>query len=474
MAEPTREQLVAAIAERDATIAALVAQVELLTAKVGELQRCLDQDSSNSSRPPSSDNPFRKGEVKQSPKRPSSRRPGKQSGAGGLTRDLVDDPDETFECRPPSCPNGHDLAGVVPVKVERRQVHEAAPPPPPVITEYRIHTLVCPTCRTRVRGPVPAGVKATVQLGPRVHGLAAEVLCGHYVPVARAARLIAATTGVEVSTGFMAGVRGKAARLIEELFVPAAKTALAGSGLVHVDETPARAAGGLRYVHIKTTDTVALLHTGDRSRDTIDEDGVLKGFTGTIVRDGYAGYDHLDAASHAWCGAHLLRDLAAILKADPTGQIWAQAMTDTLLDALRATRLARENGQAELDAEEKTRLDVLYAGAYQHGISSNTGARTVAGRDALRLATRFRDRHDMIWRFTADLAVPFSNNLAERDLRPVKIQQRTSGGTWRTLTGLADFALVRSYLLTATKNGIDSLEALTRLFAHDPYLPATS
>jgi transposase len=68
----------------------------------------------------------------------------------------------------------------------------------------------------------------------------------------------------------------------------------------------------------------------------------------------------------------------------------------------------------------------------------------------------------MILRFVVDLAVPFTNNQAERDLRPVKIQQRTGGGTWRTLTGLADFALIQSYL-SARKWGIDSIDALTRL-----------
>jgi hypothetical protein len=52
----------------------------------------------------------------------------------------------------------------------------------------------------------------------------------------------------------------------------------------------------------------------------------------------------------------------------------------------------------------------------------------------------------MILPFVIDLTVPFTNNQAERDIRPVKIQQRTSGGAWCTLTGLADFAIVQSYL----------------------------
>jgi transposase len=65
----------------------------------------------------------------------------------------------------------------------------------------------------------------------------------------------------------------------------------------------------------------------------------------------------------------------------------------------------------------------------------------------------------MILRFATDLTVPFTNNEAERTLRPVKIQQRTSGGCWRTVQGLADFAIVHSYLDTANKSGIDKLDA---------------
>jgi transposase len=77
----------------------------------------------------------------------------------------------------------------------------------------------------------------------------------------------------------------------------------------------------------------------------------------------------------------------------------------------------------------------------------------------------------MILRFATDLAVPFTNNEAERAVRPVKVQQRTSGGCWRTLQGLIDFAIVQSYLDTATKWGLDKLHALQQLFTTGPWLP---
>jgi transposase len=77
----------------------------------------------------------------------------------------------------------------------------------------------------------------------------------------------------------------------------------------------------------------------------------------------------------------------------------------------------------------------------------------------------------MILRFTTDLAVGFTSNQAERDVRPVKVQQRTSGGCWRTLDGLADFAIVQSYLSTAAKWSLTKLDALRQLLTTGPWLP---
>ncbi|MGI8306459.1 IS66 family transposase [Saccharopolyspora hattusasensis] len=93
------------------------------------------------------------------------------------------------------------------------------------------------------------------------------------------------------------------------------------------------------------------------------------------------------------------------------------------------------------------------------------------GTTARSLIRRFHRYEDMILRFATDLAVPFTNNEAERAVRPVKIQQRTSGGCWRTLQGLTDFALVQSYLDTATKWGLNKLDALRKLFTTGPWLP---
>ena len=185
---------------------------------------------------------------------------------------------------------------------------------------------------------------------------AAELLCAHYLPVARAAGLMRSLVGVAVSVGFMATVRHRAAALLEHTFLPRVRALLRQAGVLHADETPGRADGGLEYVHVAATEFLTVMHTGGRAKTDIDAGGVLDGYAGTIVRDGYAGYPHLIDAHHAWCGAHLLRDLRAFHTADPDGQVWAAAMADTLTDAHHAATAARAAGNDALAPETLRRI----------------------------------------------------------------------------------------------------------------------
>jgi len=206
------------------------------------------------------------------------------------------------------------------------------------------------------------------------------------------------------------------------------------------------------------------MHTGDRSKKTIDSGGVLAEYTGVLDRDGYPGYTHLPAV-HAWCAAHLLRDLRSIADADPDHQQWALSMAGVLLDAHHAASADALDPAALADITNR------YLGALAHGNDENRRQDTELAAKSRTLITRFDRYQDMILRFATDLTVPFTNNEAERALRPVKIQQRTSGGAWRTVQGLTDFAIVHSYLDTANKWGIDKLDALRQLFTTGAWLP---
>ena len=455
-------------------VAAADAQIASLTDRVARLEHKAARDSSNSSKPPSSDSPYtkrRRTPTDRSLRGRSGRKPGKQPGAPGATLAQVADPDHTIVCAPDRCAGcGGDLAGVAVAAEQARQVLEAPPPPRPVVTAFLVQARVCPVCGATTVGQAPAGVGGRVQYGPGVLAHAANLTVANHVPVGRAAGLLWDLLGVGCSVGFVAGVRGQAAARLGP-FMERVRELLQQAGVLHVDETPGRACGGLVYVHVAATEYLTHLHVGGRAATDIDAGGVLPGFTGTLVRDGYAGYVHLAGALHAWCGAHSLRDLRAVWEADPQGQAWAESMADLLVYANKAAGAARAAGAPALDAATLAEIVRWYRGAVTTGIADNQRRRTQAARDGLRLARRFVAHEAMILRFVTDLAVAFTNTQAERDVRPVKVQQRASGGCWRTLEGLADFAVVHSYLSTAAKWGLDTLEALRQLFTTGPWLP---
>jgi transposase len=475
----------------EALVEQLLARVtELETAlaqrdqRITELERRLAADSSNSSRPPSSDTPWSKQPAKKRSSRThSGRKPGKQPGASSSSRSLIDDADDTLEIAPDRCQRcDTSLDGANECGRQRRQVVDVGAAPPPKVTEYQRISKTCPCCGAVTtpgwddkavpveHADIVAAPGSPVRIGPEALARAALLTCAHYLPVGRARDLLHALTTIDVSTGFLAGIRGRAARRLKKRFLDHIRTLLAGAPVLHADETPGRAAGSLSYVHVACTEYLTLMHVGDRSAASIDAGGVLAAFTGVLVRDGYAGYAHLKAV-HAWCGAHLLRDLRSISDADPDGQLWALAMATTLTDANHAAHAARDRGADRLDQATLKQIRNHYLGALARGGADNQGKHTALADKARTLITRFRRFEDMILRFVTDLSVPFTNNEAERSCRPVKVQQRTSGGCWRTLQGLIDFAIVASYLDTATKWGLDKLDVLRQLFTTGAWLP---
>jgi len=195
-------ELAARLAEAYQLIGELTAQNERLAARVGQLERQAGKDSSTSSRPPSSDSPYKKKGTDRSLRERGKRRPGKQPGSPGATMSLVDDPDERFECPPAACRGcGAGLAGE-PVVVQRRhQVTDIEPAPAPKVTEYVAQAKECPGCGTVTEGELPAQVRARTSFGPETCAQAANLTAGHYIPVYRATLLLCQLAGVAVSTG---------------------------------------------------------------------------------------------------------------------------------------------------------------------------------------------------------------------------------------------------------------------------------
>ncbi len=169
---------------------------------------------------------------------------------------------------------------------------------------------------------------------------------------------------------------------------------------------------------------------------------------------------------------HLLRDLKDLYDFEPGKQSWASEMAALLIEARDAASAARQDGKTALHTSVLDNLVARYRALATSGLAANVYRSTVTAKDARRIARRFLNFEDMILRFTTrpDLDI-FTSNEAERTIRPVKVQQRSSGGCWRTLQGLADFAVVQSYLSTAAKWGISKLDSLRDLFNGRAWIP---
>ena len=145
---PTYEQLQELVGRLTARVVELERIVREQADEIAVLRRRAGADSSNSSRPPSSDAPWVKKPAKpRSSRTRSGRQPGKQPGASSCSRGLVDDADDTLQIQPDRCRRcDTSLDGARECGRQRRQVVDVRPAPPPKVTEYQRISKVCPCC----------------------------------------------------------------------------------------------------------------------------------------------------------------------------------------------------------------------------------------------------------------------------------------------------------------------------------------
>jgi transposase len=174
----------------------------------------------------------------------------------------------------------------------------------------------------------------------------------------------------------------------------------------------------------------------------------------------------MTSVRHALCNAHHLRELKALVEIEK--EDWASKMQRLLRRACHAANLARERG-VPLKPSLIALIEQRYHGTLAEGLAFHENQPALAksrrrGRPPrrvghnllLRLSTRKQD----VLRFLTDPSVPFTNNLAERDGRMMKLRQKISGG-FRSEDGAKDFAVIRSVLSTARKQGWNMLRTLT-------------
>lgn len=469
---PSYEELIGENASLREAVAEQAKAIEKLSIEIVELRARLGMNSRNSSKPPSSD-----GYEKPAPKSRrvrSGKKPGKQPGDPGHHLAQRADPDATVPHRPDNCEKcGHDLSDAQVTGIIIRQVFDL-PPVALFCTEHQAERKRCP-CGAETTGTFPKEATAPACYGPALRAYVCYLVTRQHIPVARVAEQLHDTYGAPISTATIISMVKEGAAMLEE-FLTQVRDLLRDADVVHADETGLRVQAALAWVHAVSTDELTLYHLDPkRGAEAMDAMGVIEHLRGVLVHDGWAPYRKYDNVTHALCGAHLLRELAAAGSTE--GQDWAADMAGLLADTWHLVLEDSAAGRHALSDEVLAEVRKNYKSIIAAGHAANppvvpSGKRGRTKRTkAHNLLLRLDAYRDDVLRFASDFAVPFDNNLSERDVRMVKIAQKVSGG-FRSTEGAEAFLALRSYLSTAAKQGMNRLEVLQRLFNGDTWIPA--
>lgn len=454
-----------------ALVSALQEQVQTLSARVKELENRLGKNSKNSSKPPSTDG-FRK-PVTLRPQ--SARKPGGQKGHQGCTLEVTDQPNHTVFHDPIACSGcGQELALVEGIATdERRQVTDL-PPLALEVTEHRVRQKTCPGCGQLNTASFPATVPHRVQYGPRLSALSVYLNSYQLLPYGRIAQMYQDLFGASISPGTLENAQQTASSRLEPV-IAFLKQQLQQADLIHCDESGMRIGAKLHWLHSVGTRLFTLYHWHKkRGKEGMDDMDVLPDYGGRAVHDCWKPY-FLYACVHVLCVAHLLRELIAVR--DQDGQQWAGQLVCLLLEIKKTVENAVEAGQPRLSPRLEECFEERYQSLIQQGYQVNPPPPEIPhkrGRPKQSAARNLLDRLEAhpreVLAFMYDFSVPFDNNLAERDIRMIKVKLKVSGN-FRSEEGATAFCRIRSYLSTLRKQGRPILPALESLFLGTPLYP---
>jgi len=452
-------------------ILALQEQVHILTQRVNQLEEQINKNSRNSSKPPSSDG-LKKPKPKSLRKR-SGKKSGGQKGHKGHNLEKAEEPDYVIPLSVTSCACCTDLSNVPVSSYDCRQVFEL-PEPKLEVIEYKSEIKICPKCGQTAKAPFPEGVNAPVQYGPRFRGMLVYMQNQHFMPADRLSKMVTDLYGTSVSVATILDASSRSYNNLAS-FEESLINALIDSKVLHADESGVRTVKKLYWLHSASTELLTFYGVHEkRGTLAMDHFNIFPNFKGRLIHDFWKPYMTYDC-DHGLCNAHHLRELVFLF--EQQGQTWAQKMFDLLLDMNGFV----DKHNIQLTPQQKNPWLKQYHEILSEGWETNPlpkkPSKKKRGRTAKtksqNLLIRLGDFEDSVLAFLHDINVPFTNNLAEQDIRMIKVRLKISG-CFRTVHGAKHFARIRSYLSTARKQGRNILDAITAAIKGNPFLPVAS
>jgi transposase len=441
---------------------------------IQSLRDQLAKDSHNSGKPPSSDG-LRKPPRPQNLRQKKGRRPGGQKGHAGHTLKLVENPQHIRVHAVLACAQcAAELQKVEPSGYERRQVFDV-PPVQVEVTEHRAEIKICPACGHSTKGDFPAEVSQPVQYGWRLKAQATYLNNYQLLPWERSCELLGDFYGHRPAEALIQEANTATVAQI----APSLKSiqhALQTAAVGHFDESGLRVEAQLNWLHVASTPHLTYYAVQpQRGQLGMQASGILPHFKGRAVHDHWSAYFNFEQCDHALCNSHHLRELQFVV--EQYQQPWAQDMIE-LLRAIKAEVEATPAPHMSLAPERLAHFEHRYDDLIGQGLKANPPPTPPPAKKRGRLKQsppknlldRLHQRKEETLAFMSDFRVPFDNNLAERDIRMIKVKQKVSGA-FRTRTGAETFCAIRSYISTVRKHGLNVINAIYDALSGNPFIP---
>ena len=431
-------------------LVALSEAVVRLEARVAELERKIAQltkDSSNSSKPPSSDGPAAKARPRP-PIKSKKRRPGGQPGHKGKTREIlpVEQVDEMIEVFPTVCegcgkPVGTETRDCVVVgEPERRQVTEI-PPVQPHVTEYRLHSLQCP-CGTITKAAAPPIAQSA--FGTRIQGIAAYLTACHRVSRRGLQEIFSTIFGVSICLGSVCNHLQEVSRAVaagcEKI-----KDSLPKQPVLNVDESGWKTKGLSRWLWVFVTPILAYFHVAQSRGSKVLKEILGQSFSGVLCSDMFSAYKTYHKGLRQYCWAHIIRTIKGLkhMCRSPDAVRFAQWM---LAEAGRMFGVWHAFLQDRIDRETLVRKTVPIRARMAHCLQQYTHSQD---REVATTAKSLLKHWEGLFTFLDIKGVEPTNNSAERGIRPAVQWRKNCYGNQS-----AEGELLTSRLLTTTRTCI--------------------
>lgn len=390
----------------------------------------------------------------------SNKPSGGQLGHKGKTLEMRKNPDKIEHHLPEYC-NGCGMS----LEEEQSEVVRLSqevdlPPIQPIYTEHRSYKRTCSCCKMETTSELPSHLKSVIQYGPSVASAVCYLSTYQYLPYHRITDLMSNFFGLPISQGTVKNQLTRMSKKSAPLYDLIGQR-IEQSNVVGSDETGSKISGKKGWFFVWQTESLTYIKASfSRGYDTI-----LGAFpeglpSSVLVTDCWAAQLKTPSKENQLCIAHLSRELINFQTAVECS--WSEKFNTVLNEALQ---IKKEMCESDYSSENLKMIDL------ENRIDRLLEVDLTKSHSKIQaFAKRMKKHRKSVFTFLYHHQVPPDNNGSERAIRNIKVKNKVSGG-FRSDQGASQFAILRSVVDTAIKNGCSVFQAFLNI-AQSPTLEA--